>query len=46
MMSVIALSLPEMIIFKQVLSYRLIAIFIAVVAAGILATGLLFNAIL
>jgi len=46
MMSVIALSLPEMIILKQVLRYRLIAIFIAVVAAGILATGFLFNAIL
>ena len=46
MMSVIALSLPEMIILKQVLTYRLIAIFLAVVAAGILATGFLFNAIL
>ena len=46
MMSVIALSLPEMIILKQVLTLRLIAIFIAVVAAGILATGFLFNAIL
>jgi len=46
MMSAIALSLPEMIIRKQVLTYRLIAIFIAVVAAGILATGILFNAIL
>mgnify|MGYP005841439225 CR=1 FL=1 len=46
MMSVIALSLPEMIILKQVLTYRLIAIFIAVVASGILATGFLFNAIL
>ena len=46
MMSVIALSLPEMIILKQVLTLRLIAIFIAVVAAGILATGYLFNAIL
>ncbi|MEX0693782.1 MAG: permease [Rhodospirillales bacterium] len=46
MMSVIALSLPEMIILKQVLTYRLIAIFIAVVASGILATGILFNAIL
>ncbi len=46
MMSVIALSLPEMIILKQVLTYRLIAIFIAVVALGILATGFLFNAIL
>jgi uncharacterized protein len=46
MMSVIALSLPEMIILKQVLTYRLIAIFIAVVSLGILATGFLFNAIL
>jgi len=46
MMSVIALSLPEMIILKQVLTYRLIAIFLAVVALGILATGYLFNAIL
>lgn len=46
MMSVIALSLPEMIILKQVLTLRLIAIFIAVVSAGILATGYLFNAIL
>ncbi len=46
MMSVIALSLPEMIILKQVLTYRLIAIFIAVVVSGILATGFLFNAIL
>lgn len=46
MMSVIALSLPEMIILKQVLTLRLIAIFIAVVASGILATGFLFNALL
>lgn len=46
MMSVIALSLPEMVILKEVLTYRLIAIFIAVVAAGILATGFLFNFLL
>ncbi|MGI3213022.1 permease [Roseovarius tibetensis] len=46
MMSVIALSLPEMIILKQVLTYRLIAIFLAVVSAGILATGFLFNFLL
>ena len=46
MMSVIALSLPEMIILRQVLTLRLIAIFIVVVATGILATGFLFNAIL
>ena len=38
--------LPEMVILKQVLTYRLIAIFIAVVSAGILATGFLFNAFL
>ncbi|MCC1491462.1 permease [Cognatishimia sp. F0-27] len=46
MMSVIALSLPEVIILKQVLTLRLIAIFLAVVASGILATGYLFNALL
>jgi uncharacterized membrane protein YraQ (UPF0718 family) len=45
MMSVIALSLPEMIILRQVLTIRLIAVFIAVVASGILATGWLFNAV-
>ena len=43
MMSVIALSLPEMIILKQVLSLRLIAVFVAVVGSGILAVGYLFN---
>ncbi len=43
MMSVIALSLPEMIILRQVLSLRLIAVFIGVVGAGILAVGYLFN---
>jgi uncharacterized membrane protein YraQ (UPF0718 family) len=46
MMSVIALSLPEMVILKQVLTYRLIAIFLGVVAGGILATGFLFNLIM
>ncbi len=44
MMSVIALSLPEMIILRQVLTLRLIAVFIAVVGSGILAVGFLFNA--
>ena len=43
MMSVIALSLPEMIILKQVLTLRLIAVFIGVVGTGILAVGYLFN---
>jgi uncharacterized membrane protein YraQ (UPF0718 family) len=45
MMSVIALSLPEMIIRRKVLSIRLIAVFIGVVGTGILAVGLLFNAL-
>ncbi|GGB46175.1 hypothetical protein GCM10011505_29160 [Tistrella bauzanensis] len=45
MMSVIALSLPEMVILKQVLTLRLIAVFIGVVAGGILAVGFLFNLI-
>jgi uncharacterized membrane protein YraQ (UPF0718 family) len=45
MMSVIALSLPEMIILRQVLTLRLIAVFIGVVGGGILAVGFLFNAI-
>jgi len=45
MMSVIALSLPEMIILRKVLSIRLIAVFIGVVGAGILAVGFLFNAL-
>ena len=45
MMSVIALSLPEMIILRKVLSLKLIAVFVAVVGAGILAVGFLFNAL-
>lgn len=43
MMSVIALSLPEMIILRKVLSVKLIAVFVAVVAVGILSVGYLFN---
>jgi uncharacterized membrane protein YraQ (UPF0718 family) len=43
MMSVIALSLPEMIILRKVLSPRLIAVFVGVVGSGILAVGFLFN---
>lgn len=43
MMSVIALSLPEMIILRKVLSVKLIAVFVGVVATGILAVGFLFN---
>ena len=43
MMSVIALSLPEMIILRKVLKPALIATFIGVVASGILVVGYLFN---
>ena len=43
MMSVIALSLPEMVILRKVLKVRLIATFIGVVAVGILIVGYVFN---
>ncbi|MCW5205339.1 permease [Desulfobulbus sp. F5] len=43
MMSVIALSLPEMVILRKVLKPKLIAVFVAVVGTGILCTGWLFN---
>ena len=46
MMSVIALSLPEMIILRKVLKIRLIATFVGVVATGILMVGYVFNAVL
>ena len=46
MMSVIALSLPELIILRKVLKWRLIATFVAVVATGILIVGYLFNVVL
>ena len=43
MMSVIALSLPEMIILRKVLQPKLIATFVAVVGSGILIVGYMFN---
>lgn len=46
MMSVIALSLPEMVILRKVLKPKLIAAFIGVVAAGILIVGYIFNLII
>ncbi|MGE0109634.1 MAG: permease [Bdellovibrionales bacterium] len=46
MMSVTALSAPEMIILRRVLKKKLIALFILVVAVGILAAGYLFNFLL
>jgi uncharacterized protein len=46
MMSVIALSLPEMIILRKVLKPCLIAVFAGVVATGIMLVGYVFNAVL
>jgi hypothetical protein len=46
MMSVVALSLPEIIILRKVLKPRLIAISVAVVAIGIIITGYLFNLVI
>ena len=43
MISVIALSLPEMIILRKVLKIRLIVTFVSVVASGILLVGYVFN---
>jgi len=45
MMSVVALSLPELVLLRRVLSMRLLATFVAVVATGILITGYLLNAV-
>lgn len=46
MMSVVALSLPELVILRKVLKPRLIATFVAVVGSGILLVGYVFNAVL
>jgi uncharacterized membrane protein YraQ (UPF0718 family) len=46
MMSVIGLSLPEMIILRKVLKTRLIATFAGVVGTGILIVGYLFNLVM
>lgn len=46
MMSVVALSLPEMVLLRRVLQPRLLATFVAVVGGGILVVGYLFNAVL
>ena len=46
MMSVIALSLPEIIILRKVLKMRLIVTFVGVVALGILLVGYIFNMII
>ena len=46
MMSVVALSMPEMVLLRRVLNPKLIATYVGVVASGILLTGFLFNAVL
>jgi len=46
MMSVIGLSLPEMVILRKVLRPPLVGTFVGVVAVGILLVGYLFNLVL
>jgi uncharacterized membrane protein YraQ (UPF0718 family) len=46
MMSVIGLSLPELVILRKVLKMRLIATFVGVVGMGILIVGCLFNLVM
>jgi len=46
LMSVVALSLPELILLRRVLKPPLLGAFVAVTAAGIVAVGYLFNAVL
>ncbi len=46
MMAVSALSLPEAMILKKVMSWRLIGLFFGIVTIGIIMVGYLFNAIL
>lgn len=46
MMAVVALSLPELILLRRVLKPQLLALFVAVVATGIVAIGYLFNFLL
>jgi len=46
MMSVVALSLPEMVILRRVLKPRLIVLYVAVVTLGIILIGYLFNIVL
>lgn len=46
MMAVTALSLPEALILKKIISLKLISIFFGIVGSGIIAIGYLFNLIL
>jgi hypothetical protein len=45
MMSVTALSIPEMIILRKVLKPKLLAIYIAILTVGIIFTGYWFNGV-
>ena len=45
MMAITALSVPELVILRRVMKPRLIAVFVAIVASGILFVGYLFNAL-
>lgn len=46
MMSIVAISTPEMIILRKVIKPKLIAIFIGIVSVAIVIIGYLFNAVL
>ena len=46
MMSIVAISIPEMIILRRVVKWKLLYIFAGIVAAAIIVIGYLFNAIL
>ncbi|MEI8230060.1 MAG: permease [Candidatus Peregrinibacteria bacterium] len=46
MMSITALSVPEMIILKKVMKTKLLALYVGILTVGIIFTGYLFNAVL
>ena len=46
MMSIIAISFPEVVILRKVLKPKLIAVFIGVMVVGITIVGYIFNAVL
>jgi len=46
MMSVTALSFPEMVILRKVLKLKLLGIYIAILSLGIIFTGYLFNLVI
>ncbi len=46
MMSVVGLSLPEMVILRRVLKPQMLAIFVTILTIAIIFTGYLFNLVL